>query len=1292
MTELVKFRETRDIRHLQELCSRPLSPNKVQEAVSVVVKLKDKESALWCLAKLIRMGIQDSLGEVKRFLKNTHEFRAAWSTCLMELLELKMLDKEFALTMLLKALECDFFGRIHLIQPLSMCINKVDVFQSRNVRIGLFEAITEALIHKNLCFNTTFLWFLENLNSTKFQNLDLEEKYVFTMQMVYVFRSFVKTMSEVKIIEFSELLIKSLSNQEYILCFLYGILEKVCVCLGSQCRILELEKLEISSSYLVQMSYLKLIKSYILRCPKLFCVFFEKCFVMEISYARLLSLLMNLTKKLQMYVPSKCVVRAFSFATSLLKKNQELGWIIILGCCSCTNIYDKQIMVLANQEVNVHVLQTLIVLHQHNVDISQVWKQCYQKRINNDLFKQYLLETASLLNLNDLDLLKLCSDCFLDKRTNLPMDVWNPEKLQKQKSIMDYEKHKKLEKFPTQLNLLSLFDLQKTVPSMLYPSDPKVGVVNAAVNLYGALFPRIQSEQQEFLLDAMHHTLKTNYFNFLFAINIAVHQLTSLPVKAAKNLVECISLGLESKDISVVLLTSKVIARASVLGNMHSAICCFLEKQPKLQCGIALACVEINTRQKTKAKEYLLEFNNEWSRIALILLMQYKLIELDSLILTQNNLFLGKLLQTFIVEHGPEVTKYPQIPIILKTLLKGNKYEQAEGHAALYDYLLVTQETWEPNINAVFDHHKTLSNNALMCLVLQIQRNQKISLEKSLIRIKHRSELVSRALMTLVENSTGASLWIDLCLFFLNPIVEDNEDKIQESQVIREHTRWSSQQEAIRCLRLFIKSSQKSSFQKCHTDVSTARRLKGDWLVLRISDIIRVAFKASTLDSIEVREEGLKLLEDVLDVFSYVPDPDYEGHLLLEQYQAQFSSALNTAFDVDLGALACRACARFISKDMFSVKSTIQHLQKLLELKPTCGQEIMLQCAALSCWAKLNLNEFVIGPLWLDVCFEYCISLFEMQTMKLKAKYPRLEYNLLLIYEQYMPAIVLASCQLDLYPYGVCLKKPKLAFMLLNLCFKNLILFPSTNVEYLDACAKLINLIQMENLLSDFLNVCFKIIQIDSIHLQKRVFPNILEILRNPITKAQASLIVELITICAAPLFPHLFTQKTDIFKGTKKERMDVFKPGLQALEVICTFYPEYSMLLYQFYHESILLFDVDIIRIRNDESSLMFLNLLLQTNQKKVFRLLTKIIHLNPFVFPIIINKYVEKMIKLAMFEESIILVTLNSPASVYFHKLMLPHIKNDAQMLQKFIDYCPDEKIKKLQLDILSKLDVCE
>ena len=76
-----------------------------------------------------------------------------------------------------------------------------------------------------------------------------------------------------------------------------------------------------------------------------------------------------------------------------------------------------------------------------------------------------------------------------------------------------------------------------------------------------------------------------------------------------------------------------------------------------------------------------------------------------------------------------------------------------------------------------------------------------------------------------------------------------------------------------------------------HFDLALARQMRSHsstyYLVLHLSDLIRLAFIAATSDCDALRMEGLHLLQLLIDCFAAQQEPEFPGHSILEQYQAQ---------------------------------------------------------------------------------------------------------------------------------------------------------------------------------------------------------------------------------------------------------------------------------------------------------------------------------------------------------------------------------------------------------------------
>lgn len=102
--------------------------------------------------------------------------------------------------------------------------------------------------------------------------------------------------------------------------------------------------------------------------------------------------------------------------------------------------------------------------------------------------------------------------------------------------------------------------------------------------------------------------------------------------------------------------------------------------------------------------------------------------------------------------------------------------------------------------------------------------------------------------------------------------------------------RWPTRVFAAECIRRIIVTCENAS--PIHFDLIQAKELqmtksRGDYLILHLSDLIRMAFMAATSHSDQLRLEGLKTLQEIIDKFARVPEPEFPGHLLLEQFQAQ---------------------------------------------------------------------------------------------------------------------------------------------------------------------------------------------------------------------------------------------------------------------------------------------------------------------------------------------------------------------------------------------------------------------
>ncbi|KAI0030727.1 clathrin-coated vesicle protein [Vararia minispora EC-137] len=221
-------------------------------------------------------------------------------------------------------------------------------------------------------------------------------------------------------------------------------------------------------------------------------------------------------------------------------------------------------------------------------------------------------------------------------------------------------------------------------------------------------------------------------------------------------------------------------------------------------------------------------------------------------------------------------------------------------------------------------------------------------------------------------------------------------------------SRWRTQLFALHCLHelcIIIANSGRRE----QLDIAYARKLGvpvQGLLVSRVSDMIKMAFTASTAYVTEIRLEGLIVLRDVIEIFAKTPDPDYEEALLMEQYQAPITAALTPAFTSDstpeILASAIGACAVFVGcgvvKDVGRMGRILRLLTSALEQckgskmfalgeasEGSPNASAMLRIATLSAWAELAsasiaqsyLSEVInpyradLAKLWLAALRDY---------------------------------------------------------------------------------------------------------------------------------------------------------------------------------------------------------------------------------------------------------------------------------------------------------------------------------
>uniref|UniRef100_H0X8A5 HEAT repeat-containing protein 5A n=1 Tax=Otolemur garnettii TaxID=30611 RepID=H0X8A5_OTOGA len=203
------------------------------------------------------------------------------------------------------------------------------------------------------------------------------------------------------------------------------------------------------------------------------------------------------------------------------------------------------------------------------------------------------------------------------------------------------------------------------------------------------------------------------------------------------------------------------------------------------------------------------------------------------------------------------------------------------------------------------------------------------------------------------------SLWLKLCkdvlaasadfstVICVDTMQEEEGDKGDDASVLttRNHEkshpftnpRWATRVFAAECVCRIINQCENANI--AHFDFALAQDMKkkdsrNDFLVLHLADLIRMAFMAATDHSDQLRLSGLETLLVVIRQFAAIPEPEFPGHVILEQYQANVGAALRPAFTSetppDVTAKACQVCSAWITSGVVSDLNDLRRVHQLL--------------------------------------------------------------------------------------------------------------------------------------------------------------------------------------------------------------------------------------------------------------------------------------------------------------------------------------------------------------------------
>lgn len=313
----------------------------------------------------------------------------------------------------------------------------------------------------------------------------------------------------------------------------------------------------------------------------------------------------------------------------------------------------------------------------------------------------------------------------------------------------------------------------------------------------------------------------------------------------------------------------------------------------------------------------------------------------------------------------------------------------------LWDYL--NAEPDQRAIRSIFSNW--LQQTALTNTAEWIQRCSTI-----LTKSKARSEQPKTAVTA--KETAGPDLQDEEVAGFAAAAGDTKEEDTPAATSAQELMRWQVRLFAMDCLAVLLSMVTKHAAVHEETPGEFA-------LQQRVGDVVRIAFSASTASVVALRIVGLRIVDQVLQMFGRTPDPDFAEAMLLEQYQAQISSALTPAFAADsspeLAAEAVNVCATFIATGIVTDVDRMGRILKLLisalesfsdtseaatigDLKGlSSNAQVMVRMAVFSAWAELQISsadqKYLVDvvkphiarltPVWLSSLREYARLRFE---------------------------------------------------------------------------------------------------------------------------------------------------------------------------------------------------------------------------------------------------------------------------------------------------------------------------
>jgi hypothetical protein len=308
------------------------------------------------------------------------------------------------------------------------------------------------------------------------------------------------------------------------------------------------------------------------------------------------------------------------------------------------------------------------------------------------------------------------------------------------------------------------------------------------------------------------------------------------------------------------------------------------------------------------------------------------------------------LLDAIIGVLGPELSEQDAVQLLVHSLLECFQHEEAEwtqveAIKAMQHFLIFCPDSVDlpkvvSSLRILLASPRLPLKNAAINSVYQLVQRSALSMSKlggnslvedlfALLDDNPSAEGVRDTILLWLKQTvnTSSSGWIDLCQRIM---LRSTASKLapggqldqstsgqftdEESQGLglgtsdmakrQAMSRWRTQLFALECIHQVVVTLAASG---------NSVRL----LAPRISDLIKMAFSASTSPASSIRLAGLQILSDVLKNFARTKDEQGEGQGILEQFQAPIMAALTPAFEKDatpeVTSASLDVCAIFVA-------------------------------------------------------------------------------------------------------------------------------------------------------------------------------------------------------------------------------------------------------------------------------------------------------------------------------------------------------------------------------------------